>query len=83
MFNKTGVAVVPVTVDGTAATVLPYDEVRPQSKNTSVVNVFAVTVPFNVATDEVTPVAAKVTTAGGWAACPLMVIIKESDTVVS
>ena len=65
MLALTGVTTLPVTGEGNPPTVLPYAAVRPQSKKTVVDALFALIVPFIVATIFVTPVAAVVTTVGG------------------
>ena len=64
MLALTGVTVFPVTVAGTPGTMVPYAVVRPYSNVTAVDAPPAFTVPFNTADEEVSDVAAVVTTDG-------------------
>ncbi len=61
-----GVVVLPVMEPGVADTTVPYEVVRPYSKEAVAVEVFGLIVPFSVAPEEVTDVAAVVTTVGGF-----------------
>ena len=61
----TGVSDVPVTGLCAAVTLVPYAVVSPYSKETTVEELLAFTVPFNVAVVSVTVVAGFVTAVGG------------------
>jgi hypothetical protein len=64
MLQATAAGVTSLTVAGVAASVVPYESVRPYSKDTAVLLPWALTLPFKVALVSVKPLAASVSATG-------------------
>ena len=71
----TVIALLPLTEEGVAETLVPYEVVNPYSKVTVVVEPFAFTEPFKVADAVVTFVAGLVTTIGAVAGVEVVPLV--------